>query len=116
MKSLERRKNPNFRIWPDLVHDLDQETKSVYTVLKTLHTKSDRGGKILISPEPDQAGPSGRQVNFCDKRPYFFDKRSTGGEANKKGDSSLSRKLIPMDTSSLFQERSEMQKGWPNYL
>jgi len=50
-----------------MVHDLDQDTKGIWLVLKTLYTKTDRGGKALIRlTEPDQAesGPSGRQVKW----------------------------------------------------
>ena len=39
------RKNLIVPIWPNMVHDLDQETKGVSMVLKTLYTKSDRRRK-----------------------------------------------------------------------
>jgi len=41
-------------IWSDMVHDLDQETKGVLVVLKTLYTKPDRrrnSPDYPISPE-----------------------------------------------------------------
>jgi len=59
-------KNPNFRIWPDIVHELDQDTKEI--VLKKLYTKSDGTKKALMEPDQAEPGPSGRQIKWiCDK-------------------------------------------------